>query len=213
MRKGGGKMPDFISINNKKYTGDQFEAGVNQVKYICPGKRGIFFGFNDQTGFLAWAKEQGIEAKVQDTLTKEAQIKARVDKNIASDAKWKEIQTKQYEFHNWQVQQALKLVKVKPTELKPATRNTINRSLYINVSGALVYDRMNYTGSWQYLWYGWHPKLSWYDFNDKIDSVRLWSDTVSFYQHTWFQGWCLVLLTDLPYLGWFCNRISSATVG
>lgn len=210
-------MPDTIVVNGKKYTGDQFEAGVNQAKYICFSKAGAILGFTKQGDFLAWSGETGVGDQTKSALKLVAQAKARARDLSASDAKLEQLYTKKMEFHRWQIQRVMEELNIQPHETQKITglKKDINNLLFGSVLGsALLYDKKGYVGDWWYLWLGSHPKLSWYGFNDKVESVLvLPGEFVILHQHAWFQGYALFLYWSRSDLGWFNNLASSAWVG
>jgi hypothetical protein len=210
-------MTNIIIIDTKTYTGDEFEAGVNKARYICPTKTGEYLGFTEQSKFLVWAEKQGFGPQAYAAQQTEAHAKALASELKDPEMRLLPIYEKRAEFYRLEIKRAFRDMKIDPTNipLPSGLNKSISRFLYINLVGSIFYDKPNYQGKWLYLWPGYHPKLSWYGkfWNDQIESVRVWSDHVYLYQHTWFRGWCLPLYEDWNNLVWFSNRVSSVIVG
>ena len=85
------------------------------------------------------------------------------------------------------------------------------------LQSCFIYQHVNYTGMWRYLYPAQsYPKFSWFNFNDRMTSLRNFGHTALFCRHTWWRGrrlWVVVFRNIRNLTAWnFNNMASSASI-
>ena len=186
-----------------------------KMKHACTTKKGNLLGFTTDADFLAWAARNKLKERTK-TLMKKVSDASKRAKALTpgEEDSLERFQKRKMNFHTWNIRNTLKELKIQPGEINKLPRLTkdIDEIRGPVISTVFVYNYSRYRGSWRYLWPGAHPRLSSYGFNDKINSVWVYHETLLLCQHSYWRGAWFWYYWPTPYLGWFKNRASSAYI-
>jgi len=201
----------ILYIDGKKWIGEDLEEEIEDSKYFTINQENPneILSFSNKMAFKKWADSKGMLQQYEqfmDGLTKARNIKYPKTPGEEEDMRKKLVQD--VRFKNKKLREILKEHKIEPHEIDKIKEL---QKKYDFLHSAWLFNRTNYGGSYKYLPHGRHPKLSWYGWNDRTDSV--WSTRgVILCRHTWFRGYKCYIFNWRKNLGWFRNRASSAIV-
>lgn len=219
------KGDKIIIVNGRKFPGSFEDAEKQGVKHLCYTKEGIesnrVYGFKDDNALLTWARRHGLHESVKKAFEDDKRMKKQYKKEPtkAEEESIRKNQVARINLHNERFSKLLTKHRIKPNQIdRIAKLKTEYDPIREEPIGTcIIYDRRNYVGDWRFFPLGWFPKLSWYGFNDRTESILQILGLTILYQHTWFnwfvwggaQRWYFWSDNDL---GWFNNRASSAKV-
>ena len=203
-------MPKKLSyvLDGKKFDRDEsVDPDIDADSYV-DARAGVIRSYTDRKAFLKSFQDAGFQGNIQDAVKKRDEIKTRYD--AMNDLQRAALQAEQVAEHAAKQRAIRNLLRKKG--VSPEDHKALLKLHKAGEIGSMiVYDHAGCVGDWCYLPPVPHPKLSWYDWNDRISSLYNLGVLASLHQHTWFRGSCLWVPDFACYknLGWWNKRISS----
>lgn len=202
-----------ITVAGTEYSGAKFAAGLDRAELLAFDRGGSLFGFRDARALGSWAAARDAGDRAAAALAAIDEARALAPPAEAEEARLASLRGVEEHVSRREAEAALARAGLTPADgarVFPALHASAGPKL---VGAVLLHDDRGYMGDYRVLLPTWHPKMSWYGFNDRAESCLFFPPSaVTLFQHTWFSGKPLLLLWPCLDLGWFRNRISSAIV-
>lgn len=200
-----------LYIDGKKWIGEDLEEGIKDSKHFTINQENPneILSFSSKMAFKKWADSKRMLQQYErfmDGLSEARKI--RYPKTPDEEERMRKKLVQDVRFSNKKLRELLKEHKVEPHEIDKIKEL---HKKYDFLDSAILYNHSYYHDDWIYLRTGHHPKLSWYGFNDRTNSV--WSTHgIILFRHSWYRGYPFYAFNMCANLGWFRNRASSAIV-
>lgn len=205
----------ILFIDGKKWISENLEKGIEDSEYVMMGVEdpNEILGFSNKETFKKWADSKGVLQKydqLMDGLSKARNIKYPTTSGEEEEMRKKLV--KDFKDKNKRFCEILREQKIEPYEIEKIKEL---QKKYDFLHSAILFDSIHMLRSYILLPRSFHPKLSWYQFNDRTEScINFEYDTnwMILFRQTWFRGDFRIINWRSSDLGSFQRQASSAII-